>query len=84
VYGRRSRHAGCRTATQKIAPAARPACRAIIRALIANDPNLDRRKLADRPETRVRKGDVRVFYTVEADGTLLVTRIADRKDAYRS
>ncbi len=57
---------------------------AIIRALIANDPNLDRRKLANRPEMRVRKGDVRVFYTVEADGAFLVTRIADRKDAYRS
>jgi mRNA-degrading endonuclease RelE of RelBE toxin-antitoxin system len=67
---------------RKLRPALQTRAARVLRGLAADDPTLHRRKLADRPETRIRDGDLRIFYVVDADGTLLVTRIADRKDAY--
>ncbi|MBV8579198.1 MAG: type II toxin-antitoxin system RelE/ParE family toxin [Candidatus Eremiobacteraeota bacterium] len=54
----------------------------VLRRLAAGDVTLKRKKLIDRPETRVRLGDLRVFYTQEGT-TIVIRRLADRKDAYR-
>jgi mRNA interferase RelE/StbE len=69
---------------RKLSPALQARAARTLRSLADDDPNLDRRKLAGRPETRVRNGDLRVFFVIDADGTLWVTRFADRKDAYRA
>jgi|GEM_PF-5953477 len=54
----------------------------VLRRLSADDDTLDRKRLRDRPEIRVRSGDLRVFYV--RDGAIVrITRIADRGDAYR-
>jgi mRNA-degrading endonuclease RelE of RelBE toxin-antitoxin system len=52
------------------------------RRLESGDTTLDRKKLQGRPETRVKLGDLRVFYT--QDGKMItIRRFADRREAYR-
>lgn len=52
------------------------------RRLESGDTTLNRKKLQARPETRVKLGDLRVFYT-QAGTTITIRRFADRRDAYR-
>lgn len=54
----------------------------IQRRLEFGDPTLDRKKLQGRPETRVKSGDLRVFYTQDGT-TITIRRFADRREAYR-
>jgi mRNA-degrading endonuclease RelE of RelBE toxin-antitoxin system len=50
--------------------------------LAAGDASLNRKKLQGRPETRVKFGDLRVFYTQDGT-TIVIRRFADRREAYR-
>lgn len=55
---------------------------AIRHRLESGDVTLQRKKLQARPETRVKSGDLRVFYTQDGT-TITIRRFADRRDAYR-
>ena len=52
--------------------------------LAAGSPNVDIRKLEGEDEYRLRIGNYRAILTIDkAEKTFIVSKIADRKDAYR-
>lgn len=54
-----------------------------LEGLVAGAPNLDLKKIGN-DEYRMRVGDLRINFTRDTNARLVtVTRIADRKDAYR-
>ena len=55
-----------------------------IRALAGNPPPLGCEKLAAREQYRLRQGRYRIVYSVsDPDHTVLVVKIAPRREAYR-